>query len=125
MNDLGVGQKWIITAIIIAGLALASYLFNRHIDNAPATDELPDGQTAWWVVLGTIYTLAGTMVILEAWFGWDLMLRVAGTVFACFVASGIPMVLGDMHRTSQRRRKLPDDLDEVTKIIHDLKNDHA
>lgn len=125
MESTGVEQKWATTVIIIAALAIVSYLFNRHIDNSPSIEELPDGQTAWWVVLGTIYTLAGALGILEAWFGWSLALRVVGTVLACFIASGIPMVLGDTYRTSRRRRKPADDLDEVTKIIRNLKNDNA
>lgn len=125
MGEIGAEQKWAITVIIIAALAIVSYLFNRHIDNSPSIEELPDGQTAWWVVLGTIYTLAGALGILEAWFGWGMALRAVGTVFACFIASGIPMVLGDTYRTSRRRRKPANDLEQAQKIIHSLKNDDA
>lgn len=119
-----VEQKWIITAIIIIGLAVTSYLFNRHIDAAPPVEELPDGQTAWWVVLGTIYTLAGALTVLQTWFGWNMALTVSGTLFACFVASGVPMVLGDMHRTSHRRKEknITGHSDPLTKAQRTIQN---
>lgn len=54
------------------------------------------GYTALMVAGGVLVTLAGAAMI-----SW----QAAGLVLACFVASGTPMILGDIARTVERREK--------------------
>lgn len=95
--------------VVYAVLAGASVLFNRRIDQAPI-DRRPDGLTALWVAGGVGYTLAGATALL--WLAWPVAallaerfgsiggaLAVIVVVFSAFVASGAPMVWGDMRRS--------------------------
>jgi hypothetical protein len=95
--------------MIATSLYLGSHFFNRHIDQRFTTTRRPDGLTAMWVVLGTIYTLIGAALLVALW-AHRLPEQVAllasavlGLHLAAFAVSGLPMLIGDINRTSAQR----------------------
>ena len=70
---------------------------------------LIEGQTAYLVVLGTLVTLLASALIV----GWQPALL----TLACFAASGLPMVIEYVHRTSEEHRR---DQERATSIARDL-----
>lgn len=110
----------IITIAVLAALLLASWRFNRHVDNRP-TAARADGETALWVIFGCAYVTAGASILISAWAAWlphDWRLGpVAGAIiFIAFIAGGLPMALGD-HRRSAADRKTGEALDRATRHL--------
>lgn len=92
------------SALILSLLAAISTLFDRRITNSPRPKLAPNGITAIRVGIGVFYTLAGGSVAVSLWASLlpsGLLLGpVVGVIFlVCFVASGLPMMIGDMKRT--------------------------
>ena len=60
--------------------------------------------TAWMVVLGSLMTILG----IQSLVGWHSLVRgyeVLGVIVSCFVASGLPMLIGySMKESSDKRR---------------------
>jgi hypothetical protein len=95
---------------VYGALAGLSIWFNGRIDQAPAVERRPDGLTALWVVAGVGYSLAGATLLV--WAGWPVLAELAERFGAlggalgvlvvmgsAFVASGLPMLWGDMRRS--------------------------
>ncbi len=109
----GVGME-VVTAVtgavmVYGGLVGVSVWFNGRIDGVPVQGR-PDGVTALWVMVGVGYTLAGSTVLV--WLGWPVVALLAGlfgglggslavlvVLVSAFVASGLPMLWGDMRRS--------------------------
>jgi hypothetical protein len=100
-------------AVVYGVLAATSVAFNRHVDQQPPAQR-PDGLTAVWVAVGVLYTLlGGTLVVALAMpplldlgashGGWAVAAAVLGVYLAAFVASGAPMLWGDLHRSHRER----------------------
>lgn len=87
--------KVVATGAVLVALVTASRRYNRWIDRR--IYHMP-GATALQVVAGTSYTLAGVVAILAIWQG----IRNAGlfvlAALAGFIASGYPMIVGDIRR---------------------------
>lgn len=94
---------------VYGALAGVSVWFNGRIDLVPV-DRRPDGVTALWVAIGVGYTLLGATVLV--WLGWPVLvmlgdafggvggsLAVLVVLVSAFVASGLPMLWGDMRRS--------------------------
>lgn len=94
---------------VYGALAGVSVWFNGRIDLVPV-DRRPDGVTALWVAIGVGYTLLGATVLV--WLGWPVVaalgdsfgglggsLAVLVVLVSAFVASGLPMLWGDMRRS--------------------------
>lgn len=71
-------------------LALAGVIYDRYIVDVIERNDPPLGVTAWEVVGGVLFTLAGAAFLI----GVEAVL----VVLACFAASGIPMILGSRAR---------------------------
>ena len=105
------GDATLLGAVLVYVLLLGvSVWFNTYIDSAPLPDR-PDGLTALWVAVGTLYTLVGGAVL--AWLLWPWLVGLESVVAAivllainlsAFVASGLPMLLGDASRSFRVRR---------------------
>lgn len=94
----------IFSGLIILSLYVVSGLFDEYIDKQDV-NELYDGQTAVWVAIGCSYTILGFGLIMGIWYGWQEGAVSMGLLFACFVASGLPMYMGDASRNRNERRK--------------------
>lgn len=114
-------------AIIYIALVAASIWFNGYIDQQPE-EERPDGLTALWVGLGIGYTALGMLLLSIAYYDaiklfmtqWEQ----AGLVLGIFIiggtsllASGFPMLWGDMRR-GHIRRSHTGILDELEQLAH-------
>lgn len=95
--------------MVYGTLVGVSVWFNGRIDGVPVQGR-PDGVTALWVMVGVGYTLAGSTVLV--WLGWPVVallaelfgglggsLAVLVVLVSAFVASGLPMLWGDMRRS--------------------------
>lgn len=92
------------SAAILIALTTISYLYDRSITQSPRPKMAPNGITAIRVVVGVLYTLIGGGMAVSLWAsllpaGWLLGPVVAAIMLVCFIASGLPMVIGDMKRT--------------------------
>lgn len=105
------GDATLLGAVLVYVLLLGSSIaFNDYIDSRPPA-ERPDGVTAMWVAVGTIYTLVGATVL--CWLLWPWLAALSGVIAAlvllainlsAFVAAGLPMLLGDARRSHRVRR---------------------
>ncbi len=106
------GDGVVLGAVVVYGaLAATSVAFNRYVDRTPLAQR-PDGLTAVWVAVGVLYSLVGgTLVVALAmpWLlstghgvGW-LAVTLLGIYLAAFVASGAPMLWGDLQRSYRAR----------------------
>lgn len=68
-------------------LTLFGVLYNRWI--AEQERQLKEGRTSLWVVFGCVVTLIGAATL--NWQG-------AVIAFLCFIASGLPMIIGSLLR---------------------------
>ena len=96
-----------LTAAILGALAAGSIRFNRYIESRPIRRRA-DGETALWVVIGCAYTVAGAVGIVFVWANqlgipWSFGGVVFAAIIAAFIAAGLPMFWGDMHRTQAWR----------------------
>jgi hypothetical protein len=75
---------------VLAALAIAGTIYDRYIVDIIERQHPPLGVTAWEVVGGVLFTLAGFALLagLEAFL----------LALLCFAASGIPMILGSRAR---------------------------
>jgi hypothetical protein len=79
---------------VLATLALFGLGYNALV--AEIGRHVPDhGYTAYLVAIGVVATLAGAALLI----GLDSAIVVAG----CFVASGLPMIVGSMARSLRQR----------------------
>ena len=114
----------LLTVIVLIVLFWVSLLFNNYIDrrhkkrddetgdSRPQQSELLyDGETAVWVMLGTTYTNIGAAALVLIWWHelrqieapWRGAVFVGSLIFACYIASGIPMAVGDAVRSLNLR----------------------
>lgn len=118
------------TLLVLAALALASVQFNCYVDRRhkekAIEGDLSDGETARWVVFGVAYTCIGAAVLVGIWIDympitpWGLALATLGVFFAAFIASGLPMYLGDVNRSHSTRKNgnRMAVLDEAERIVN-------
>lgn len=107
---MSIYQQIFVSLVVLGILYFLSMQFNRYIDTRR---ELFDGETAVWVIVGTAYTLVGAMFLVLLWWHelqaisapWQAAATITGTVLLCFVASGIPMTIGDAVRAHNRRKE--------------------
>lgn len=92
----------VLTILILMALYAASSMFDQYIDGRDL-GSLYDGETAVWVALGCLYTVIGFGLIFGVWFGWQHAVVAVGLMLACFVASGLPMYMGDASRSRRNR----------------------
>ncbi len=78
---------------IFGGLFLASLLYDRLIIRRGERHGWLEPYTAFTVVAGVLYTLAGV---------WAVDRKAAVLVFWAFVCSGAPMIAGDLERYLER-----------------------
>lgn len=107
---MSIYQQIFVSLVVLGILYFLSMQFNRYIDTKR---EQYDGETATWVVIGVTYTLIGSMFLVLLWWHelqainapWQAAVTIAGVVLLCFVASGIPMYVGDAVRAHNRRKE--------------------
>jgi hypothetical protein len=75
---------------ILAALVIAGVVYDRYIVDIIERQHPPLGVTAWEVVGGVLFTLAGFAFLA----GLEMFLL----ALLCFAASGIPMILGSRAR---------------------------
>ena len=98
----------LLSFLVIVALFWVSMLFNNYIDHRR---EMYDGETAVWVILGTTYTNVGATALVLIWWHelhqigqpWRGAVAVGALIFACYIASGIPMAVGDAVRSLNLR----------------------
>lgn len=103
-------QQSILSVVILGALFFVSLNFNRYIDTR---GDMYDGETSVWVICGTGYTIAGFAIVVMLWWHdlqgimqpWRAGASIAGLLFVCFAASGIPMAIGDAVRAHNRRKE--------------------
>lgn len=98
----------IVSAVVLAAVALAGWRFNRYVDARPTTGRA-DGETSLWVIFGCAYLVLAGSLLTGVWAPWlptDWRLGVASGVifFSVFAAGGLPMALGDHRRSASGRR---------------------
>lgn len=109
--------------IVYIALITASVVFNRYIDTTPR-DDRPDGITALWVGLGIGYTAVGMILLAIAfyevidtfmthWSAAGLVLGLGIVGFTALLASGLPMLVGDIRRGHMARQ-----LDILEQLTH-------
>lgn len=84
---------WRLIGSILFGLFMFGIAFNYFVDHL---NGLKDGYLSLLVVAGVGITLIGVAII-----SW----QAAVLVLACFAASGIPMIIGEIARNIQMREK--------------------
>lgn len=98
----------IISITTLVALFITSYFFDRWINTRHEQAEQSDGETATWVAIGSGYTIIGFVILVSLWAhrlpaDWILG-PVAGLILlVCFVASGLPMWIGDRNRSQAIR----------------------
>lgn len=97
-------ERWALIVVTLVLLALGSVAFNRWIDALNDVDP-QHGYSAWLVVVGVTYTTLGSGVVLGLLLGWTAAAVAVGVMFVCYLASGAPMIAGDMRRAGRRRRE--------------------
>ena len=80
---------------IYAGLGIASVLYDRLVIRRGERSGWLEPYTAFTVVAGVLYTLAGV---------WAVDRKAAVITFWAFVFSGAPMIVGDLERYLERVR---------------------
>lgn len=80
---------------VLAGLFALSLLYDRGVIRRGDRAGWLEPYTAFTVVAGVLYTLAGV---------WMVDRKAAALTFWAFVASGTPMILGDLERYLERAR---------------------
>lgn len=96
MND---NIAWIILSLV--GLAVTATAYNRIIDGVhERLGFLPFASL--WVTGGVLITLGGSAII--AWIvnGWEMAAHLVGVMSISFASSGIPMILGNIRRDTNR-----------------------
>jgi uncharacterized integral membrane protein len=91
VNGCGSALDWRLIGAIAAGLFFFGLSYNALMH---ALGERKDGYTALFVVGGVLVTLTGLALI-----DW----RCALLALTLFVASGLPMVIGDMYRSIKKK----------------------
>lgn len=107
---MSIYQQILLSIVIYALLTLASIALNRHIDGR---EELFDGETATWVILGTLYTIVGAAAVTMIWWHemdaialpWQGGAAIFLIVLLSFSFSGLPMYIGDAKRSQKRRKE--------------------
>lgn len=107
---MSINQQIFVSLVVLGILYFLSMQFNRYIDTRR---ELFDGETATWVVVGVSYTMIGAMFLVLLWWHelqaiaapWQAAVSITGVIILCFVASGIPMYIGDAVRAHNRRKE--------------------
>jgi hypothetical protein len=97
------GINWAIFGLVLVILAMYGTMFG-YLVRWLAKHQV-DGQTAYMVVVGVSVTLIGLGLVI----GWQS----AAIAFACFAASGLPMVIeyvSRVHTLRVRDQKQADDL---------------
>lgn len=97
-----------LTALVCLALGAASYRYNIYIDDNPAH---VDGVTSFRVAGGVLYTLLGAAAIVGIWWGWEAAGMALSSFFVAFVASGFPMMAGDISRSHRDRVSGPGSTD--------------
>lgn len=84
-------------AAVCAGLALFGVWYDHAVGRMERRRE-DRGYTAFLVVFGTLVTMTGYMLVLAS-------SALIVTLFACFAASGLPMVVGSVRRHQVERAR--------------------
>jgi hypothetical protein len=92
----------LLSGVVLAVLTVSSYLFNDYIDRTPTSI---DGITAYRVAGGVGYTLVGISAVVGIWSTWENAATVFAIALTCFIASGIPMIQGDLNRSHRNRSR--------------------
>jgi hypothetical protein len=100
--------NWNEYAAVLVGLHAVSWGYNAMVAWF-SRNGYSDGYTAIQVVVGVLYTLAGLA----------LVMRVEDVLLVCggFIASGIPMIIGDLARYVKMRRREEDLLHRAAKDL--------
>lgn len=102
-----------LTALVLVVLLVFGVLYNALVEWLEVTEH-GRGYTAFMVVGGVLATLLGFGVVE----GWPAAMR-AGL---CFAASGLPMVIGSMMRSSKERKA---DEERAKGIAREMLNDES
>ena len=94
--------------VVLSALIITSHYFNRWVDRRHADGERSDGETARWVAYGCTYSLFGGALLMALWAhrmptDWLVGPWSFGVFLLAFVASGLPMWLGDTGRSHAQR----------------------
>lgn len=84
---------WTLFGVTLGALFLFGIVYDRFI---AWLGELKEGYLALFVVVGVLVTLLGVAV---------MDLRAAVIALLSFCASGIPMLVGDIQRTIEKRKR--------------------
>lgn len=94
--------------VVLSVLIITSHYFNRWVDLRHADGERSDGETARWVAYGCTYSLLGGALLMGLWahrmpHDWLVGPWSFGVFLLALVASGLPMIFGDVNRSHAQR----------------------
>lgn len=111
MIEISLALDWRLLVAVLAGLVGAAIGYNAHIDSLNGNHK---GGTAWLVVWGVAFTLTGAALLIG--------IVQALIVAACFVASGVPMILGERRRHERNLKAQAEENQRLTaELIERLK----
>jgi hypothetical protein len=95
-------EQIILALVVLAAMIAISIVFNKHIDGQVKYDRFGPNN-GMYVVIGVGYTLLGATLILWILYGLQLAVGFIVTTMLCFVASGLPMMIGATTRNTRLR----------------------
>lgn len=110
MISISLPVDWRVIVSVLVGLAGLATGYNVAIGKR----ENRSVPTSWLVVVGVSFTLAGYALIMG--------IVPALVAAACFVASGLPMIIGDHIRNSQEQKETTE---RLRKMFKDMGNGEA
>lgn len=122
VNQLNSSNIALIVAILF-GLFFGSQAYDGYVGRRQEKDPT-EGYTSFYVVFGVTYTQIAIAAIIALLVNIETGLLVAVVSCLAYLASGIPMIAGDMHRSPRIRRRLQvqDALDNADRILDELKD---
>jgi len=102
--------------VIYAVLFVCSLLYDRLIIRRGERQGWLEPYTAWTVVAGVLYTLAGV---------WAVDRKAAVKTFWAFVFSGVPMIVGDVERYLERVRNGDSALENLAARYGNVRGDNS
>lgn len=93
MDSAAIGWTTVVAMALIAfgyGYNTWIHAINRSIGRTPLA--------SLFVVLGVAVTVAGAGIIVWIWYGWQMAAYHVVIDAAAFLATGVPMILGDVNR---------------------------
>lgn len=111
MIEISLALDWRLLVAVLAGLFGSAWGYNAYVDSLNGNHK---GATAWLVVWGVAFTLTGAALLIG--------IVQALIVAACFVASGLPMILGERRRHERDlKAQAEDDRKLTAELIERLK----